>query len=276
MGVPIGYETLGVFYNRVLMRPSVPKLWSELENLYPLFPAGKFPSNLGLSREFVPNISNILPLFFANEKSYSYRAIANSIVPFESYYAYGDMLTGNSETVDTTYVQNSTLRNLKTTMENNKNTTYDEFLRGNIGMIIGYPSLVVELEKAKKRVGSESVHEMILTEKVPQESTKSSQNIAKYSYFALSKNTKNPDAGAAFLQYLTTPDAQRILMEINPHLIPAQKEFHTAAAEISLSPEFPRTKLDAFIPSIGTTVHVFDYGIKNKFDNILYNNWREM
>lgn len=277
LGVPVGYETLGIFYNTVLTRPSVPKTLLELESMYTQFITGKYPSNLGLSPQFVPNIADILPMFFLKNQIYDYGKVGKVITPLESYYSFGDLLIGgaNSEN-DEIYSQNETLRRTEKAMAENKLTTIDEFMKGNIAMIIGYPSLITELEKSKKRAGSESIHENILTDKIPLHSLKTPENIAKYSYLAISKNSKNPEASLAFLKYLTTPDAGRILMEIYPYMIPAQKELQASAAKIALSSEIPRAKLDGFIPSPGTKLYVFDYGLKEKFLSILDKEWQNL
>lgn len=48
MGVPLGYETLGIFYNSSLMRSGIPKTWNQVETLYADFPAQTYATNLGL------------------------------------------------------------------------------------------------------------------------------------------------------------------------------------------------------------------------------------
>lgn len=272
LGIPLGYETLGIFYNRSLLRTGAPRLWSEVEAFYRQFPNGIYPSNLWLSTAFVPNVSDVLPMFFAQEKAKNYADLDNLTTPFADYYAYGDLMVSD-EVTETTYSQSDTLRRSETLMQENKRTTFDEFMRGNIALIVGYPSLVFELEKAKKRAGSQSVDDVILAERLPQFSDRSIENIAKYSYLGISKKTQYPDAAARFLAYLMTDDAQRIAMEVYPHLIPAQTEFHYAAQGKSFSSELSRIKLDNFIPQPTTKLTVFDYGIKSKFQSILDQNW---
>lgn len=271
--VPVGFETLGVFYNRSLMRSGVPKSWQEIENLYGQFPTGKYPTNLWLESKFTPNLVDVLSAFFLKENILSYTGLTNMVTPWQSYYSYGDLTVGNTEVTDTTYTSSDTLRRNSQTLIQKKYTTFDEFMRGNIGLIIWYPSIITELEKSKKRVGSENVSDVILTESIPQFSDKNLKNIAKYSYLGISKNTNKADAAARFLSYLSTPDAERILMEIYPYMIPAQKEFQASAQGKSLSPEIPRAKIDPFIPKIAESIQVFDFGIKSKFQSILDNNW---
>ena len=59
--VPLGYETLGVFYNKSLMR-EVPKTWNDLENLYKTNEVDIHMSNIGLSPTYTPNMVDILPM----------------------------------------------------------------------------------------------------------------------------------------------------------------------------------------------------------------------
>ena len=271
LGVPLGYETLGVFYNRALLRNGAPGSWDQVELLYGQFPDGIFPTNLGLRRTFVPNISDILPFFLGESKVFSYKNLANITAPFQKYYSFGDLI--NSTSADATadiYSNNNTLRRTESQMKANKNsTTIDEFMRGKIGMILGYPSLISELELSQKRVGSTNVGDLIYTDKIPQFSAKNPYNIAKYSFFGISKNSKNPEQSLKFLQFLMSSRAQEIAMEIYPASIPAQTEFHAAAAVKALSEKFPKAKMDAFLLSPSMSVSVFDYGAKSIFDAVV-------
>lgn len=276
LGVPLGYETLGVFYNRSLFRSGVPTTWSAVEALYGNFPQNIFPTNLGLRRAYVPNIADILPIFFADAKIFSYKNLENITSPFKSYYEFGNLGNGTTDLETDIYTSKNNLRETESTMKTAKSTTFDEFLRGNIGMIIGYPSLANELALSAKRVGADAnMTELIYTGRLPKMTQQSSENIAKYTYFAISNNAKTPDASVKFLQYLMTPEAQQIAMEIFPYQIPAQIEFHAAAQNSVLSPTFARAKLDAFIPSAGMKVITFDYGAKTTFESLLDANWED-
>ena len=272
--VPLGYETLGVFYNRALMRSGVPKTWDEVENLYKLFPSGSFPTNLWLWKQFVPNIADILALFLADEEIYSYQKLENITQPFSSYYTFGDLSVATNAEADI-YSQNDTLRRTEKLMSEAKpkSTTLDEFMKGNIGMVIGFQSLIFDLEKAQKRVWDANISWLVLTDQIPQFSHSKNKNIVKYNYLGISKNTTNPEASARFINYLTTPDAQRIAMEIYPYLLPAQKDFLPSVRGKIVSKEFPRAKLDAFVPVGGSEVKVFDYWFKETFKDIIEKKW---
>ena len=136
-------------------------------------------------------------------------------------------------------------------------------------MVIGYPSLVLDLEKSAKRVGSASQNNVILTDRLPQISTQTKTNIGRYTYFGISKLSKNGLASVKFLQYLMTSEAQRLYTNEYPYLIPAQLEFYPSAETNSLSQTLSRTKLLPFIPSLGEHVSIFQYGLKSRFERYL-------
>lgn len=136
-------------------------------------------------------------------------------------------------------------------------------------MIIGYPSLVLDLEKSVKRMGENAKSSVILTDRIPQMKVGQSSNIGRYTYLAVSRLTTNPIVSARFMAYLMTPDAQRILMQEYPYLIPAQSEFYETARDKSLSPTLARTRLGAFIPEIGEQVSVFEYGLKSRWERYI-------
>lgn len=224
----------------------------------------------------MPNISDILPIFFLDSGVTSYKNLANITAPFANYYSYGDLSNGveSGEDVDI-FTTSNTLRQAESTMKADRNaTTIDLFMRGNIGMIIGYPSLINELVLSQKRVGATtSMTDLVYTARLPQFSQQSSANIAKYNYFAISKNSQNTQAATQFLAYLMTPEAQQIAMQIFPYRIPAQRAFQISAQDNILSPNFSKAKLDAFIPTPGMTLSVFDYGAKTTFESILDAHW---
>lgn len=276
-GVPLGYEMLGVFYNKSLLRTGVPREWEQIETLYGQFPTGKFPTNFGLGKNFVPNVTDILGLFLIRDGITSYDKLSNTTSPFQNYYSYGDLSIGTNLAEENIYAQNDTLRRTETQMSEQKprRSTLDEFIRGNIGMIIGYPGLIKELEDAHKRAGSESAASIIFTDALPQNSRGKKLNLARYQYFTISKNIsdENLDAATAFMNYLTTEDAGRIALEIYPNLIPAQTTFLLSTQSNVLSGNFPKTTLDAFMPQAGIESVVFDYGFKDTFRDIIDKNW---
>lgn len=145
-------------------------------------------------------------------------------------------------------------------MDTNKLTTTDLFMRGRIAFLVGYPSLIHDIEKAKKRAGSEAIDAPIFTDRIPQISLgKTTKNIAKYSYLGISKNSKNPLESAKLLEYLMTDDALTSTMENFPDLITPVRALYTKQENSSFSKVFARAKLGSFIPEEGEKLTVFHF-----------------
>lgn len=263
--VPLGYETLWIFYNKSLLREA-PKTWNDVELLYRQFPQGKYVSNLWLGQSFVPNIIDILPIWLMKNWKNSYQSISDESQLVEMYLGYSTLWPSRSSSDDTTIDSNTnnTLWSQKTQMLSDRTNTFDMFMRGDIWFVVGYPSTVLELEKSTKRVKSD-ITDIILTHTSPQFSTKSQVNIARYAYVGISKKTKNPLASAKFLEYLMTEDAQRELLKIYPYFLPAQVSFYNTIESIRLSSTLSRAKLANFLPKIGSKTRWYNYGLKSRY-----------
>ena len=229
---------------------------------------------MGLASIFTPNATDLVTLFLVNENITSYKDMGNISRPFLTYYSYGNLSTGTNS--DDIYAQGNTLRQMEDSLTNSRLTTLDMFVRWEIGMIIGYPSLVLELEKSYKRANGKWAEDInsFRTERLPQFSARYKHNLAKFQYFGISKNSQNIDTSMQFLQYLASPDASVKSLEIFPYLLPAQKELYTTikSQPQALSSVFSRTKIDAFLPE-DDRITIFEYGVKSVFDESLLKNW---
>gem|GEM_PF-6540991 len=148
-------------------------------------------------------------------------------------------------------------------------STVDMFVRGKIGMIIGFPSFLREIEYAIKRAGSENVisDKFLRTSALPQISNDpgKSQNLVDYNYFALSKTSQNPEAGFTFLAYLASREAEEKYLAKFPLYLSAQRVFEDRQANEPLSKEYERVKYGSFI-NPDTELLTFDKGLKNEYD----------
>lgn len=266
--IPLGYETLGIFYNKSLLR-EVPKTWNDLENLYEDATLEWYPSNIGLGPMYTPNMIDIIPIWLANNGTKNYTDMTNAGESLGSYLKYGTLSIWKTSNEWESIALTRTLGGKKSEMAQQKLSTLDLFMQWDIAMIIGYPSLVLELEKSSKRAGSKSSHETILTERLPEWGNQAISNIGRYSYFSISKLTKNGSASLKFMEYLLTPEAQRLFSNEYLHIIPAQSEFYQSAESNSLSETLNRTTLSSFIPSAKTKITVFQYWLKSRFEQYL-------
>ena len=267
IGVPLWFETLGVFYNKGLLRES-PKTWNAIESVYRDSSNGIYPTNLGLGPKYTPNAADVLGLFSWQDGNTDYENLSKGEKTLERYLWYANLEVGSTAESDI-FTAKNTLGGEKAILEEEKLTTYDLFMQGKIAMIIGYPSTVLELEKSAKRVWDTNVSSLILTEKIPYKNEDDKKNLARFSYFALSKFSKNSYAWAKFLAYLMTEDAQRRFLEKNNHLIGAQRSFWDAQKNSRLSDVLSRTKIDTFIPETSEKIFLFNFGLKPEFESFL-------
>lgn len=267
-GVPLGFETFWIFYNKWLIR-EVPKTWNDVDLSYEeLWKNSLYATNLGLGPSYTPNVLDILGLLFVQWGMGGYNDLKNWRPILERYLWYSTINTQQWASEDI-YTPSNSLSTQKSKMQSEKTTTYDMFLRGEIAMIFWYPSIIAELEKSAKRAGTSSVEGVILTERIPNLKNTEKLNIARYSYFGISKFSKNPEASVKFIEYLMTSDAQKRYLSEYPYLISAQREFWWAQSSESLSSVFPRMKLDVFIPLPGEKLKLFSYGLKPEMEQFL-------
>lgn len=266
--VPLGYETLGIFYNKSLL-VNIPRTWNDISAMYTDGASPDiFPVNIGMTPRYTPYATDIIGLFLLQDGSESYTELWSYEKSIRDYLSYGYSSILWSQEWDA-----KTLNEMENTLSASKFTTLDLFIRGQIAFVIGYPSMIQELEDAKKRAGTEAINSIVLTEKIPQKSNGSNgTNIAKYRYFWLSKTSQNSLLWAKFLDYLLTEDAEKRFLEAFPLYIPAQRAFYESAQDTVLSNIFSRAKLDSFIPSVNQTLQTFDYGNKIEFEKILWDN----
>ncbi len=270
-GIPLGYETLGLFYNKSLLR-TLPKTWNDVSVMYDdASLPGVLPINLGMWPRFVPDATDIISYFLISRGITDYAKMEWSDALSE-YTSYSEASTKNpsGENSSVEWGEKNSLILWKDTMETEKISTIDLFMRWKIAIIVWYPSLAWEIEKAYKRAGSDATDGLILTERLPQDSLgKSEKNIARYQYLAVSNKSSYQIASAKLLEYLGTETIRRKTIEIFPGLISPEKSYYQEQENSPLSRLFARAQLSAFIPSVWEKLEVFHYGEKRLFTEML-------
>lgn len=259
---------MGVFYNWKLLK-TIPSLWSEIgqktnagndEEVSTFDDTEDYTDLLlGLDGKYIPGSSDILSLFFVQNGVHSYEKLseADANKALESYLSFSEK------------TPSATLAHIESTMKELNLTTVDMFVRGKIGMVVGFPSLLREIEYSIKRAGSESVLSSVnlRTTKIPQSSLdpKDAVNLGEYYYFALSKLSPNMEAGYSFLSYLATGEAGEKYLGNFPSYLPAQRLHEESKANEPLSDDYSRVKYGSFMDS-DRAVQTFQKGLKNKYD----------
>lgn len=279
LGIPLWYETLWLFYHKSLLR-TIPKTWAELQTLS--VQNGEkniFASNLWLGPLYTPNATDIIAYFIG--KSGKARNTENIQSWKEGLSDYLSYATTSIEDINTPPQEweniwdqqipqeSTTLLSARKDMDAWLLSTVDLFMRGRIAIVVGYPSLIRELEKAGKRASEELLDDLILTEKLPQDSLGNNRaNIARYKYLGISKKTQNPEASAQILLYLMSDIWSSKTREVFPLLISPLRSVSVSQKETPLSTVFARTRLDAFIPDLQDDVFVYNYSIKPEYEKI--------
>lgn len=270
-GVPLGYQAMGVFYNWKLVK-TIPYLWQEIGGsavVSNISENGDAPVMndvrdyadilLSLDGKYVPGAPDILSLFLLqnNVSSYAKFTDVGAEKAIEKYFSFAGKAPA------------STLAHIESTMKDLRLTTVDMFVRGKVSMVIGYPSLLKEIEYAIKRAGSENVLSALnlRTSEIPQVSLnpKEAINLGEYNYFALSQFSPNTQAGYSFLAYLATGEAEEKYLQSFPLYLPAQRIAEESKINESFSKEYSRVKYRSFMNS-DATVQTFQKGLKNEYD----------
>lgn len=244
--IPIWYEGMGVFYNRDIIE-KIPLTWNEIdEKFLTMGNTTSVPVWIGIESSYLPNISDIITLFLLQHGAKSYQDIGDKwATAINRYLAYG-----SSNPLEGTDTNAKNVSYFRDEMKEKKYHIIDLFVGGKIGFILWYPSLATEIEDSMKRAGIDKTDFTLATEIVPQfESDKKKQaNLARYWYFAISKNTKNPYHAAKFLTFLTTAEAWEAFHKSFPYYIPARIDIQEKYKDTPLSSKLPRTSLASFNP----------------------------
>lgn len=224
--MPVGFEPLGIYYNRDLM-PKAPSFWKDINEL--LSDDAKKNNVSALSLGYgraTPLSGDILPLLtiqYKGEQFNSYKTL--------------DSVESRS-TVDRLLEYRRAPNNLGQYGDafDNTLTTADLFARGKVATLIGYPSTERDILLAQKRAKKdkqldESFGKNLRWTAIPQveEDVKKQTNFARYMYFAMTKNGVNRnkekpsnDPVIKFMQYLVTAKAQETFFENYEYYLPSQ------------------------------------------------------
>jgi ABC-type glycerol-3-phosphate transport system substrate-binding protein len=294
-GVPMGFEPMGIYYNRDLL-DTVPALWDNLPESMKKSPAEITTPD--------PEERNILTVSSSRQKASEQVAftnlgygVATPVSPdilalltiqkkWPLFAGYTSINSADSRAIFDYYL---TFRR----SPNNLNqfeaqfaetlTTTDLFVRGKIATIVWYPSTYQDIEIAIQRARQDNklapnFLKNLRVATILQEDLdpKKHINFAKYSYFALSKNginrnTKKPsdDPVVKFVQFLLTEEAQNVFARHPTYMLPTQNTALTEKADTKINPdvEFSMTISDWYVP--GQAFALYDMGIPHLYRSII-------
>jgi ABC-type glycerol-3-phosphate transport system substrate-binding protein len=192
-GAPLGYETMGAYYNRAVLDSSVPATWEEFDASF-LVNAENAPVALGLGSKYITQAPAVASLFLVQNDVDSVARVGESsaVKGLDSYLKYAKPSASG---------ESSGLASLKADMDKKNFSTTDLFAMGKLSIVFGYPSLLREIEYSIKRVGNDSElnKKDLRSAPVPQYQSGKKVNLAKFNYFAVSKYSLNLSAAGDFV-----------------------------------------------------------------------------
>lgn len=258
-GAPLGYETIGAFYNRSVLDSSVPATWEEFEPAF-LDNSTNPPVALGMGSKYVTQAASVASVFFVQNgiESIARMGEGPGVKGLEDYFKYYSP------------TDSATLMSLKSDMDQKTLSMTDMFAQGKVSVIFGYPSLLREIEYSIKRAGDSATLEKrdLRSAPIPQKQSGKKSNLARYSYFAVSKFSQNLTSAEEFVGYLTTKPAGDLYSEAFPQYLPARNDvLETLRADKRvMNKTFPWVQYDSFVPSQDVTLVNFDRGLTSEFE----------
>ncbi|QFR39392.1 extracellular solute-binding protein [Candidatus Gracilibacteria bacterium 28_42_T64] len=251
IGVPIGYETLGIYFNRRYIKASELTSLSGLNSIISKLKDKKpnlIPIGLG-NGSTVYNAADIVTQFFMLENGVS--KLADVTGPklkqsLASYLLYGD-ISGNN-------AYNSRYSDLIALGKNN----LDLFSQSETYMVVGYPRMIQEIHK--KGFGKN----FLLASPFPHYYSGDGATLLNYNYFVINKDSSNIDLATTVLQFLSTDSGVGTYLDTFPYYLPALLSLESDKLGEKIHPEFNMVLGDFYEPSY--ELKSFDKGVKNLYD----------
>jgi len=258
-GIPLGFETLGVFYNRKIVH-SAPTTWAEVDKAVADNTDKEFTYlGIGYGGRYIFETGDLLAALLLQNGIDTYTKMGDSsgLNALTTYQAYGTD-------------ENNHGKALGEEMESLNLNTVDEFVRGKIGMMIGFPSLLRQVQLSVKRAsGNSFLNEKFLrTAPMLQLTDEKGKNLLRYYYFAVSRLSQNQEMGMKFVKYLSQKEAQTAYSKSFPYLLPAQQIIldEYLKKDLSIDKDFTGAKYKNFFVD-GVEYATFQKGIRQEFDD---------
>ena len=254
-GIPVGFETLGLFVNRTMIK-GVPEVWSDLyEKRLAVYIANQTPG-IWLGYWYG---ADVLPLRMLQSGYSDYEQLGT--------------LEGNS-VVQEYLSHRSGSNNMKSLYGRIEQweTDIDLFVQRKVGSIIGYPSTYEKIKESMVRNNASennswaTVISVTRISPVPQNSADTQQpiNLARYGYFSLSKNLRNTDNALAFMNYLMLESTQELFFDGLTYHLPATTQLLESKKNAILDGKMSVANFHT--PEV--QYKVFDKGFSHLFDDI--------
>ncbi|MDD3144955.1 MAG: ABC transporter substrate-binding protein [Candidatus Gracilibacteria bacterium] len=251
IGLPVGYETLGVFYNRRYAKNSDLKNLSSLNNIISDLSTkytDLIPIGIG-NGSTVYKSEDIITQFFMLEGGVAGVGNLNNNVlkaGLSSYLLYGDTTGYNGF--------NSRFQELK----NTKKDSIYLFSRGEVLMVVGYPSMIKNIKE------SGFSKTMLQATPFPHYFSGGGKTLADYNYFTINKDTSDISLAETFMSYLYSDAGATAYLGYFPYQLPALLSLESDKLQQKIDPDYTVILGDFYNEEY--EIGSFDKGVKNIYD----------
>ncbi len=277
-GIPVGFEPLGIYYNRDLM-PTTPKFWDKISELLAEDAVEKkIPAiSLGYGRA-TPASADILPFLTMQYKGEDFNSY-DQIDSVESRSTIEKLLKYRLEPNNLSQYSDAYRNTL---------TNTDLFARGLVATLVGYPSterdILLAIDRAKKdKAYNKDFEDEVRWTTIPQveEDPEKHINFARYMYFTMTKfgvnrNKEKPsnDPVIRFMQYLATAEAQKTFFDNYEYYLPSQiallaepkSQIDSKTGEFKMTIGDWYVSTQKFVPYNKWLPHLFTYIVEKALD----------
>ena len=264
MGIPVWYETLGIYYNRKFnVKASDLWSWAWVGNFIDYLKE-RNPEivPLWIMNSTIDNNSDVMTQFFMLSESSPVTLDKVSEVwvkeAFGSYQTYFNQVKTSSASDNPTETQYYD-------GQNSWKTNLELFSEWNEAMLVGYPSMINALDEAWFNSA------YLFAEPFPHYFSWKWKTLAKYSYFVVNKNTKNETLAFDFLTYLSSEEWAKTFLGQFTYLLPAMVTLEQDKLWEKIHPSYNLTLSDFYKGWDDSLLSSFDKWIEISYDQELKN-----
>lgn len=213
IGVPVGYETLWVFYNRKFAQAKDVANWAAINSVMTSIKEDNpdvVPVWLGNGLT-VPYAADILTQFFMLDGLTNLKDTTGNKMKqgLDSYAILWDSSGDNG--------YNTLFDEMK---EDNK-TSLDAFSKEEVAMVFGYPRMIEEINKRGIKKG------FLGASPFPNYYNASGRILVNYNYFVINRNSRSIALARAFVLYLWSEAGEKAFLKQFPYYLPAHIALET-------------------------------------------------
>jgi ABC-type glycerol-3-phosphate transport system substrate-binding protein len=252
-GVPVGYETLGIFYNRKYFQAKDMTSWggiSEASKTLSDKNSTLVPLAIG-NGSITPEASDIMTQFLMLDGAVSLESLESKGIKewLATYLSYGDAWGTNRF--------NTKLLELQQSGKN----ALDIFASEDTAAVIGYPRMIAQIDTLGFRKS------FLFATPFPHFTLTKGKSLTRYSYFVINKSTPNYEFAESFLAYLASEAGAKKYLTTFPYYLPALVNLEAESLNQKISSNYNIVLKDFYNSDV--SYGAFDKSIAYVYDEAL-------